>query len=151
MIRRFISLLCFGTIFIISIVSAVPELSEGEGEGLYIIVNVDNSIDSVTINQLSRVFNKKVKEFENGIASLPVAQKSSRPVAREFNRRILKKNAKQLKYYWARKMFSGSSKPPKYLASDTEVVKFVASVKNAVGYVSQKPNHKNVKVILIEP
>ncbi|OUS06591.1 hypothetical protein A9Q81_03190 [Gammaproteobacteria bacterium 42_54_T18] len=132
-------------------VNAAPVLGEEEEEGLYVIVNVDNTIDSVTINQLSRIFNKKVKKFENGVASLPVAQKSSRSVTRKFNKKILKKTVKQLKYYWARKMFSGSSKPPKSLASDMEVVKFVASLKNAVGYVSQKPNNKNVKVILIEP
>ncbi len=145
------SLLCFGTVFFVSIVNAAPVLGEEEEEGLYVIVNVDNTIDSVTINQLSRIFNKKVKKFENGVASLPVAQKSSRSVTRKFNKKILKKTVKQLKYYWARKMFSGSSKPPKSLASDMEVVKFVASLKNAVGYVSQKPNNKNVKVILIEP
>mgnify|MGYP000520335789 FL=1 len=85
------SLLCFGTVFFVSIVNAAPVLGEEEEEGLYVIVNVDNTIDSVTINQLSRIFNKKVKKFENGVASLPVAQKSSRSVTRKFNKKILKK------------------------------------------------------------
>jgi ABC-type phosphate transport system substrate-binding protein len=151
MIRLFILLLYFWAALSIDIVSAVSERNDEKGEGFYIIVNVNNTIDSVTVNQLSRIFNKKAKKFENDMASLPVAQKSTRFVTEIFNRTILKKNAKQLKYYWARKMFSGSNKPPKALASDTEVVKFVASVKNAVGYVSEIPKNKNVKVIDIKP
>ena len=144
MIRALIVLLSVSVIFV---AGAAPD-SDKE---FYVIVNVDNSIDSISANQLSRIFNKKVKKFENDMASLPVAQKNSRPVTKIFNKTILKKNTKQLKYYWARKMFSGSSKPPKSLASDTEVVKFVASLKNAVGYVSEIPTNKKVKVILIDP
>ncbi len=149
--RLFILLLYFWAAFSIDIVSAVSERNVEKSEGLHIIVNVNNTIDSVTVNQLSRIFNKKSKKFENGMASLPIAQKSNSSVTEIFNRKILNKNAKQLKYYWARKMFSGSNKPPKSLASDMEVVRFVASVENAVGYVSKIPKNKNVKVIRIEP
>jgi len=116
---------------------------------LYIIVNNDNSIDTISASELSRVFSKKIKTFKNGISALPVSQKSTKQVAKIFNKTILKKNKKQLKYYWSRKMFSGSSKPPKKLSSDRDVIKFVSSLKNAIGYVSMEPDDKNVKVIEI--
>ncbi len=152
-------MLWFGTVFLANYVGAESDVSAEFDVGtgtrlnneLFIIVNVNNSIDHMSVNQLGRIFSKKVKKFDNEMASLPVAQKSSRAVTANFNKHVLKKNEQQLKYYWARKMFSGSSKPPKSLASDMEVIKFVASVKNAVGYISQKPKNKKVKVITIEP
>ena len=119
-------------------------------EALYIVVNTSNSIDSISLDQLNRIFSKKSKTFENGVPALPIAQKNSRQVTVYFNKVVMKKNAQQLKYYWSRKMFSGSSKPPKSLSSDTEVVKFVSSLKNAIGYVSKLPEDNNVKVIPIK-
>ena len=119
-------------------------------EALYIVVNTSNSIDSISLDQLNRIFSKKSKAFENGVPALPIAQKNSRQVTVYFNKVVMKKNAQQLKYYWSRKMFSGSSKPPKSLSSDTEVVKFVSSLKNAIGYVSKLPEDNNVKVIPIK-
>jgi len=146
-------MLWFGTAFSANYVGAESDVGVGAefNNELFIIVNVKNSIDHMSANQLGRIFSKKVKKFDNEMASLPVAQKSSRAVTVHFNKYVLKKNAQQLKYYWARKMFSGSSKPPKSLASDMEVIKFVASVKNAVGYISKKPKNKKVKVIIIDP
>ena len=146
-------MLCFSAALSASYVGAESDIgveSEFNSE-LFIIVNVENSIDHMSVNQLGRIFSKKVKKFDNEMESLPVAQKNSRAVTLIFNKYVLKKNAQQLKYYWARKMFSGSSKPPKSLASDMEVIKFVASVKNAVGYVSKEPKNKKVKVIAISP
>lgn len=116
----------------------------------YIVVHQSNSIDSITVSQLGRIFTKKTKTFENGVPALPIAQKNSRLVTEQFNKTILKKNAQQLKYYWSRKMFSGSSKPPKSLSSDTEVLKFVSSLKNAIGYVKKFPKDSDVKVIQIK-
>ena len=59
MIRLFILLLYFWAAFSIDIVSAVSERNDEKSEGFYIIVNVTNTIDSVTVNQLSRIFTKK--------------------------------------------------------------------------------------------
>ncbi|OUS24443.1 hypothetical protein A9Q99_24705 [Gammaproteobacteria bacterium 45_16_T64] len=132
---------------VFSVVLAEPD----EEDTFYIIVNKNNSIETITIGQLSRVFTKKTKKFDNGVAALPIAQRASRSVTQLFNLRVLKKNAKQLKYYWSRKMFSGSSKPPKALSSDMEVEKFVASLQNAIGYVSQLPTSTQVKVLTVEP
>jgi len=126
---------------------AEPNIDEQE---FYVVVHKSNSIDSITIGQLGRIFTKKTKKFENDVPALPVAQKNSRLVTEYFNRVVLKKNAQQLKYYWSRKMFSGSSKPPKSLSSDTEVLKFVSSLKNAIGYVRKIPKDSDVKVILIK-
>ncbi len=152
-IRLLCLMLWFSAVFLTRHVGAESGIgveSEFNNE-LFIIVNVNNSIDRMSVSHLGRIFSKKVKRFDNNMESLPVAQKSSRAVTVVFNKYILKKNAQQLKYYWARKMFSGSSKPPKSLASDMEVIKFVASVENAVGYVSKEPKNKKVKVIAINP
>lgn len=152
-IRLLCLMLWFSAVFLprhVGAESGIGVESEFNNE-LFIIVNVNNSIDHMSVSHLGRIFSKKVKKFNNNMESLPVAQKNSRAVTVVFNKYILKKNAQQLKYYWARKMFSGSSKPPKSLASDMEVIKFVASVENAVGYVSKEPKNKKVKVIAIKP
>ena len=140
-----------GLLLITLLMPLSTSYAEDMDDKLFIIVNKSNSVNSISVSQLGRIFTKKTKQFENGVAALPIGQKNSRQVTSYFNKVILKKNAQQLKYYWTRKMFSGASKPPKALSSDVEVIKFVSSLKNAIGYVSKRPEENDdVKIIHIE-
>jgi len=60
---------------------------------------------------------------------------------------LLKKNPSQLKAQWARQIFTGGAKPPKEMASDDEILKFVASTPGAIAYVDSSKVNKSVKVV----
>ena len=53
----------------------------------------------------------------------------------------------QLKAQWARQIFTGGAKPPKEMASDDEILKFVANTPGAIAYMDSSKVNKTVKVI----
>ena len=52
--------------------------------------------------------------------------------------------------YWQHVVFSGRDVPPPQLASDAEVVKYVATHEGAVGYVSGSAPVEGARVVGVE-
>ena len=115
---------------------------------LYIIVNSANTIESVTADQVSRIFLQKTKRFENGLTTEPIAQAEGTKPRQVFNEKILQRNEQQLKYYWSRKMFSGGDRPPATAADDAAVLTRIAEKPGAIGYVGKKPTSTKIKIVL---
>ena len=116
--------------------------------GVYIIVNKDNNIDQVTKEQVYRLFLKKTKRFQNGIVALPYAREEETKIRMQFNKLVLERSEQQLRYYWARKMFSGGEHPPGIIVSEQEVIDIVSEDISAISYVSDRPSIDKVKVVL---
>ena len=114
---------------------------------LFVIVNSQNTV--LTLNQvdIERIFLRKTKRFDNGLAAEPVSQDEDSKIRLEFNEKVLGRDQGKLKYYWSRKMFAGGDKPPPTLWDDDEVIDFVATHDGGIGYVSVKPADDRVKVV----
>jgi ABC-type phosphate transport system substrate-binding protein len=65
----------------------------------------------------------------------------------EFDLKVLQKNPQQMKAHWAKLVFSGQAMPPKVLADDKAVKKWVGCTPGAVGYVDSAMVDKSVKVL----
>lgn len=115
---------------------------------VHVIVNAGNSTGNLSADQVERIFLLKTKRFDNGDSAEPVNQPEGSKARNRFNSQVLKRNEQQLKYYWSRKMFSGSDKPPPALVNDAEVEAFVAGKPGGVGYVLEPPKDARVKVVL---
>ncbi|MEJ6005949.1 phosphate ABC transporter substrate-binding protein [Paucibacter sp. AS339] len=96
--------------------------------------------------QVSKIFLGQTKTFPGGAEALPVDIKES-PVREDFGNKVLKKTPAQLKALWARQIFTGGAKPPRELASEDDVLKFVASTPGAIGYVDSSKANASVKVL----
>lgn len=110
-----------------------------------VIVNPSNSA-SIDEEQIAKIFLGQTKTFSNGSEAIPIDQKEG-PVREDFGNKFLKKNPSQLKAQWARQIFTGGAKPPKEMASDDEILKFVASTPGAIAYMDSSKVNKTVKVI----
>lgn len=110
-----------------------------------VIINPANSA-SIDEEQIAKIFLGQTKTFSNGSEAIPIDQKEG-PVREDFGNKFLKKNPSQLKAQWARQIFTGGAKPPKELASDDEILKFVASTPGAIAYMDSSKVNKTVKVI----
>jgi ABC-type phosphate transport system substrate-binding protein len=121
--------------------------AQGQVE-LYVIVNANNSLDSLSADQLERLFLLKTKRFENGESAEPVNQSEGSKARELFNEKVLQRNEQQLKYYWSRKMFSGSDKPPPIAVSNSDTETFVSEHPGGVGYLTRQPQSDQVKVVL---
>jgi ABC-type phosphate transport system substrate-binding protein len=110
-----------------------------------VIVHPSNSA-SIDAEQVAKIFMGQTKTFSGGAEATPVDLKEG-PVREDFGNKILKKNPSQLKALWARQIFTGGAKPPRELASEDEVLKFVASTPGAIGYVDSGKANSSVKVV----
>jgi len=81
------------------------------------------------------MFAKKRLFWSDHSPVVPVNLTVSHPVRRSFSALIFKKTPEQLQDYWNDQYFHGVVPPP-VLASEEAVLRFVASTRGAVGYVS---------------
>lgn len=114
---------------------------------VYVIVNANNPLASITPDEIDRVFLKKTKRFENGLNAEPIMLTEGTRQRASFNKHILGRDEQQLKYYWSRKMFSGGDRPPPAVASEADVVAVVAEKPGGIGYVTTRPKDTRVKVV----
>ena len=111
-----------------------------------IIINPANN-NALSDSDISRAFLGKMKKFADGSVITVVNQKVGDAARTEFDQKVLHKSSSQVKAYWSKRLFSGKGKPPKELASDAEVLKFVAGNANGIGYIDAGSIDSSVKVL----
>jgi ABC-type phosphate transport system substrate-binding protein len=122
-----------------------------EGE-LQIIVNASNGVTRLTREQVRSVFLKKTDRWDNGVGIAPVDQSGRSRVRWRFCQQILGHQASWVERYWTEQIFTGRGTPPPVMASDEEVIAFVAEHDGAIGYVAARTElPEAVKVLRLEP
>ena len=111
-----------------------------------IIVNSGNSSE-ISDNDIKRMFLGKNKTFSNGESVKAINLKSGNAIRENFEKEVLGKSSSQVKAYWSKLIFSGKAKPLKEGASDSEVLSWVSSTPNAIGYIDASKVDDSVKVI----
>jgi ABC-type phosphate transport system substrate-binding protein len=124
---------------------ALIGLNQAALADVVVIVNPANAAN-IDEEQIAKIFLGQTKTFSNGTEAVPIDQKEG-ALREEFGNKLLKKNPAQLKAQWARQIFTGGAKPPKELASDDEILKFVASNPGAIAYIDSSKVNKTVKVL----
>lgn len=111
-----------------------------------VIVNASNAAQ-LTDKDIARVFLGKEKNFANGQSVNVVYGKSGSASRGEFEQKVLHKSSSQIKAYWSKLIFTGKGTPPKELGSEQEVLSFVASTPNAIGYLDAASLNDSVRVV----
>ncbi len=102
-----------------------------------IVVHSSNAVDSMSKDKLADLFLKKVTRWDNGRSVTPVDQAEKNPVRDQFSKGVLRKEVPWIESYWQKMIFSGRATPPAKLTSDSEVLDFIRSNPDAIGYVSE--------------
>lgn len=117
---------------------------------LYVIVNKDNPVNSISRENLKLIYLGKIVNVSGVRQVLYPIELSSRTIARsEFRHKVIQMKASQLMQYRARQIFSGNRRVPREVFSSGTVVSIVSRKLNSIGYVSAPPNSSKVKTILI--
>jgi ABC-type phosphate transport system substrate-binding protein len=119
-------------------------------QGFKVIVNTDVDVASLSKREVSRLFLKKVKSWDNHITVTPVDLPATADARVVFSRAIHGKSVSAIRAYWQQRVFSGRDVPPPEKGSDASVVAFVRNNPGAIGYVSDDADVHGVKVINIE-
>lgn len=117
-----------------------------------VIVHASNPVSSISRDELSRLFLKKVTTWGGGRPVMLVDQTETAAVRRDFTRAVHRKEVGSVKSYWQAMIFSGRAVPPSEKASDADVVAFVRANPNAIGYVSaDAPIGAELKSLAVAP
>ena len=117
-----------------------------------IIVNAANPVSSMAKEDVARLFLKKSINWQSGATVAAVELPMTAKAREAFARDVLGKTLAQVKSYWQQQIFSGRDVPLPEKPTDDDVVAFVRSNPNAIGYVSRGTEiGRGVKVVSIAP
>lgn len=112
-----------------------------------VIVHPSAPTDSLSEDDISKLFLGKAKSFPSGESAVPINQNEGSAVREKFNEAVVKKSASQLKAYWSQLVFTGKGTPPKDVGEDADVKKLIAANPNMIGYVDGGAVDGSVKVV----
>jgi ABC-type phosphate transport system substrate-binding protein len=115
-----------------------------------VVVNASNPVGELQRAEVSRWFLKQATKWPDGKVVVPLDQSSRSEVRAAFSAGIHKQSMQAIETYWQKQIFSGRTVPPFVKVGDAEVMSYVASNTNAIGYVSARatlaPGVKAVKI-----
>lgn len=123
-------------IIIAATVFALPALAQ-----IAVIVHPSNGAN-LTNEELVRIYTGRSNAFN------AVNLAESVPLRAQFDEKGVGRTSAQLKAHWSKLVFTGKGTPPTELASEQEVLNFVASNPQAIGYISTASVSDAVKVAL---
>ena len=131
-------------VFLTGIAAAVLQAGE-----IKIIANPSVGASGISSDELKRVFLITKSSLSDGSHVEPVLEKGG--VTHEaFLKEYLGKTDAALSTYYRSLVFTGKGAIPKTLASDAEVVAYVAKTKGAVGYVAASTPVAGVKELAVK-
>lgn len=115
-----------------------------------VIVNIDNPVDQLSVLELRDYYFKRKRTWPHG-ENVRFMDRTKGYLRNSFLKNYIGKSSSDIELYWiGQKLYSGDSAPLKE-ATDATTMMFVASLKGAIGYVSDSTFlHKDVKVIKVE-
>jgi TonB family protein len=111
-----------------------------------IIANAGLANDQISARELRSVFLRERSSLNNGTHVEPVLEKTG-PAHEAFLKQYLSQDNDELLRHYQNLLFTGKGSMPKVVASDEEVLAYVARTKGAIGYVSAEASTPGVKAL----
>jgi hypothetical protein len=116
------------------------------GADFKVIANSSVGASSISADDLKAVFLQEKSSLSDGSRVVPVLAKGG-PAHEMFVKQCLGKTEDALMTFYRSQVFTGKGLMPKTLASDAEVLAYVAKTKGAIGYVNSSAGFDGVKVL----
>jgi ABC-type phosphate transport system substrate-binding protein len=110
---------------------------ESHAAGVKLVVNAANPSASITRAKAADLFLKRVTRWDDGKPVTPVDLSEKNASRGLFSKEVLDKEVAWVKSYWQKMIFSGRATPPAELSSDAEVLDYVRTRPDAIGYVAE--------------
>ncbi len=116
-----------------------------------VIGNQADEVGSLGEDQVAELFLGKTSKLPDGTVAEVVDLPAGNPVRGEFYSKVLHKTERQIRAYWAKRVFTGKGTPPETLPDEHAVVDWVAAGRGRIGYVSAGAVNDKVRVLLRKP
>ena len=137
-------------LFAVVIFFSIAFSDAGEKPSFVIVVHKSVPIEKLSQKELSDIFLKKIRTWDNGSAIKPVDLGSASKVRETFSKQIHKRKISSIKAYWQKQIFTGKGVPPPEKNSDKEVLNYLAENRDTIGYISVKTKIDTNVVKIIE-
>lgn len=115
---------------------------------LAVIVHPDSPLTGISVDDVRDLYLGKIRSYRNGGRAEVIDLGDEAPARALFYATVVRKTGAQLNAYWAQRMFAGKGLPPDKLATDNEVIDWVARNPQGLGYVDKSKVNGNVKVLM---
>ena len=102
---------------------------------LVIIVNDGVPTRALAVEDARRIFLARERFWRDGRRIVPVNLPAGTEIREAFSRRVLGRGSRELVAYWNDLYFHGTL-PPQTVASERAMLRFVATMGGAIGYVT---------------
>jgi len=116
-----------------------------------VIGNKGDSVGHLGEGQVAELYLGRASKLPDGAVAEVIDLPAGNPVRDEFYNKVLHKTERQIRAYWAKRIFTGKGSPPATLPDEQAVVDWVAGGKGRLGYVSGSAVSDRVKVLLRKP
>ena len=104
----------------------------------------------MTNNQLRRIYSMRQVRWSDGKPITVFVLPSQHPTHQRFSKDVLRLFPYQLDRIWNKLTFSGLGLRPVVVHSEKELMKKIASVPGAIGYIENSEEVNNVVIIKIQ-
>jgi ABC-type phosphate transport system substrate-binding protein len=125
------------------------EASAQTEAGFVIIAHPGVSVDSLARGEISKMFLKKIRVWEDGVPVIPFDLAPKSATREEFSNAVHKRRVSAVVSFWQRMVFSGRQAAPKEQSSSEAMMEAVRRTPGAVGYVADGTSTSGVKIIRI--
>lgn len=101
-----------------------------------VVVNAANGVSTLTRDQVTAMFLKKTTVWNRDVTIVPIDQPKRSKARETFAKEVLGRSAAAIETYWQTQIFSGRDVPPIVRNNDADVLAFVRSHRDAIGYVT---------------
>lgn len=105
---------------------------------LAVIVNADNPAIELSAADVRNYYLKRTPVWHNGEKVRPVDLQAGGPARESFLARVLGVSEEDFVRYWLERQYANADKPPTRVGDDAAVIKFVGTLKGAIGFVSRE-------------
>jgi len=117
--------------------------------GFAVIVNKANPVKTLAVAELRRIFMKQTRMWPHAESIVPVDWDATSPNREAFSRRVLARSVREMGDYWVQQSVTQGLAPPSTQRSARALLRFIASVPGAIGYVPPGDVDDTVSVVKV--
>lgn len=117
--------------------------------GFVVIVNKANPVKTLALAELRRIFMKQTRMWPHAESIVPVDWDATSPNREAFSRIVLARSVREMGDYWVQQSVTQGLAPPSTQRSARAMLRFIAGVPGAIGYLPPGDVDSTVSVVKV--
>lgn len=115
-----------------------------------VVANANKMINSLTANDVERIFLGKMKRWPDG-SVVNIVYNDEKNIQTAFSAQYLHRSWRQVSTYWRKKLYSGRSMLPVFVNGHEQVKEYLVSHPDAISYLNSDELDPRVQAIEVKP